>query len=136
MRLRTPPPTLLFPSVTETVGLVLIEAMAADLPIVAVDTSAVRNTTDGYGRSVLFPVHATPQAWLDGILAALATQPNTMSFSALNSDASSGSWQQATDILLGHYVSTIGAVTERPGSLRTRTRRSPRLSGSSKVQFG
>jgi glycosyltransferase involved in cell wall biosynthesis len=127
---------LLFPSVTETVGLVLIEAMAADLPIVAVDTSAVRNTTDGYGRSVLVPVNATPQAWLDGILAALATQPNTMSFSALNSDASSGSWQQATDILLGHYVSTIGAVTERPGSLRTRTRRSPRLSGSSKVQFG
>ena len=127
---------LLFPSVTETVGLVLIEAMAADLPVVAVDTSAVRNTTDGYARSVFVPVNATPQAWLDGILAALATQPSTMSFSASNSDASSGSWQQATDILLGHYVSTIGGVTERSGSLRTRTRRSLRLSDSSKVRFG
>ena len=100
---------LLFPSVTETVGLVLIEAMAADLPVVAVDTSAVRNTTDGYARSVFVPVDATPQAWLAGILAALATQPSTMSFSASKSDASSRSWQQATDILLGHYVSTIGA---------------------------
>jgi glycosyltransferase involved in cell wall biosynthesis len=127
---------LLFPSVTETVGLVLIEAMAADLPVVAVDTSAVRHTTDGYGLSVLVPVNATPQAWLDGILAALATQPRTVSCSALNSDASSGSWQQATDILLGHYVSTIGADTERSGSLRTRIRRSLRLSGSSKVRFG
>jgi glycosyltransferase involved in cell wall biosynthesis len=127
---------LLFPSVTETVGLVLIEAMAADLPVVAVDTSAARNTMCGYGRSVLVPVNATPQAWLDGILAALATQPSTTSYSASNSDASSGSWQQATDILLGHYVSTIGGVTERSGSLRTRTRRSLRLSGSSKVRFG
>jgi glycosyltransferase involved in cell wall biosynthesis len=100
---------LLFPSVPETVGLVLIEAMAADLPVVAVDTSAVRNTTDGYARSVFVPVDATPQAWLAGILAALATQPSTMSFSASKSDASSRSWQQATDILLSHYVSTIGA---------------------------
>ena len=99
---------LLFPSMTETVGLVLIEAMAADLPVVAVDTPAVRNTTDGYARSVFVPVDATPQAWLDGILAALATQPSTMSFSASKSDASSRSWQHATDILLGHYVSTIG----------------------------
>ena len=127
---------LLFPSVTETVGLVLIEAMAADLPVVAVDTSAVRNTTDGYGRSVLVPVNATPQAWLEGILAALATQPSTTSFSASSSDAPSGSWQQATDVLLGHYVSTIGAVTERSGSPSTRTRRSLPLSGSSKVRFG
>ena len=127
---------LLFPSVTETVGLVLLEAMAADLPVVAVDTSAARNTMCGYGRSVLVPVKATPQAWLDGILAALATQPSTTSFPPSNSDASSGSWQRATDILLGHYVSTIGGVTERSGSLRTRTRRRLRLSGSSKVRFG
>ena len=127
---------LLFPSVTETVGLVLIEAMAADLPVVAVDTLAVRNTMDGYGRSVLVPVNATPQAWLDGILAALVTQPSTTPFSALNADASSGSWQRATDILLGHYVSTVETVTERSGSLRTRTPRSFRLSGSSKVRFG
>ena len=105
---------LLFPSVTETVGLVLIEAMAADLPVVAVDTSAVRNTMDGYGRSVFLPVDATAQAWLDGILAAMATQPRTTSFS--NSDASRVTWQQATDILLSYYVSTIGAVTERSKS--------------------
>jgi hypothetical protein len=103
---------------------------------VAMDTSAARNTMDGYGRSVLVPVNATPQAWLDGILAALATQPSTTSFSASNSDASSGTWQQATEILLGRYVSTIGGVTERSGSLRTRTRRSLRLSASSKVRFG
>jgi len=100
--------------VTETVGLVLIEAMAADLPVVAVDTSAIRNTTDGYGRLVLLPVDATPKAWRDGILTALATEPSTTSF--WNSDAWSRTWQQATDILLGHYVSTIGAVTDRLGS--------------------
>jgi glycosyltransferase involved in cell wall biosynthesis len=104
---------LVFPSVTETVGLVLIEAMAADLPVVAANTSAVRNTTEGYARAVLVPVDATPQIWLDGIMAALATPP----FWASNSDASPGTWQQATDILLGHYISTIGAVTKRSGFL-------------------
>ena len=114
---------LVFPSVTETVGLVLIEAMAADLPIVAVDTSAVRNTTDGYGRSVLVPVDAAPQIWLDGILVALATEPRKTSLAASKSDALSRSWKQATDILLGHYISTIGAGHAR-------------LSGSSKVRFG
>jgi hypothetical protein len=63
---------------------------------------------------VFLAVVATPQEWLDGILIALATQPSTTSF--WNSDASSGTWQQATDILLGHYLSTIGAVSERSGS--------------------
>ena len=126
---------LLFPSVTETVGLVLIEAMAAALPVVAVDTPAVptrRTVTDDRCsfRSMRPPSLAR---WHP---AALATQPSTTSFSASSSDASSGSWQQATDVLLGHYVSTIGAVTERSGSPSTRTRRSLPLSGSSKVRFG
>ncbi len=41
-----------FPSTTETQGLVLAEALAAGLPVVAIDTPASRDVLAGHGRLV------------------------------------------------------------------------------------
>lgn len=57
-----------FPSPTETQGLVLAEAMAAGLPIVAVDTPVNREVLAGFGR--LVPPDA--QAVADALSAAVA----------------------------------------------------------------
>ena len=42
-----------FPSATDTLGLVLLEAMACDVPVVAADTEAARETLAGYPNHVL-----------------------------------------------------------------------------------
>ena len=57
-----------FPSPTETQGLVLAEAMAAGLPIVAVDTPVNREVLAGFGRLV----PPDPQAVADALAAAVA----------------------------------------------------------------
>lgn len=57
-----------FPSVTETQGLVLAEAMASGLPVVAVDAPATRDVLAGHGRIV----PAEPAALAAALRAAVA----------------------------------------------------------------
>jgi glycosyltransferase involved in cell wall biosynthesis len=57
-----------FPSTTDTQGLVLAEALAAGLPVIAADSAASRDVLVGSGRIVA----ADPQALADEIRAALA----------------------------------------------------------------
>jgi 1,2-diacylglycerol 3-alpha-glucosyltransferase len=62
-----------FPSPTETQGLVLAEALAAGLPIVAADTPVNREVLAGFGRLV----PSDPQAVADALTAALAAPRDT-----------------------------------------------------------
>jgi glycosyltransferase involved in cell wall biosynthesis len=57
-----------FPSTTETQGLVLAEALVAGLPVVAVDTPATRDVLAGTGRLVA----SDPAAMADALRATLA----------------------------------------------------------------
>ena len=57
-----------FPSTTDTQGLVLAEALAAGLPVIAADSEASRDVLVGAGRLVA----ADPEALADAIRAALA----------------------------------------------------------------
>lgn len=61
-----------FPSASETQGLVLVEAMAAGLPIVAVDVAATRDVLAGRGRLV----PPDPAALARGVTQALAAGPD------------------------------------------------------------
>ncbi|WP_298988678.1 glycosyltransferase [uncultured Pseudokineococcus sp.] len=54
---------LVFASETDTLGLVLLEAMACGLPVVALDTSTARQTTAGYAAVRLVPPGADGAAW-------------------------------------------------------------------------
>jgi glycosyltransferase involved in cell wall biosynthesis len=59
----------MFPSTTETQGLVLAEAMAAGLPVLAADVPVNREVLDGFGR--LEP--PDPERFAAGLAALLAT---------------------------------------------------------------
>jgi len=54
---------LVFSSETDTLGLVLLEAMASGLPVVALDTSTARQTLDGYEAARFVPGGAGEGAW-------------------------------------------------------------------------
>lgn len=104
---------LAFTSTTDTVGLVLLEAAAADLPIVAVDTTATRDTLAGYARVVLVPVDAPPETWMRAFTAARRSAPTEPA-----SDASarwSRGWDDATDVLLTTYRQVMEEWRSRHG---------------------
>jgi glycosyltransferase involved in cell wall biosynthesis len=98
---------LLFPSHTDTVGLVLLEAMATGLPVVAVDAPATRDTLQGYSRAVFLPVQAGAAAWLVGIQAARAARLATKSHHSSSDRAVPISWGRASEILLAAYGSLV-----------------------------
>jgi glycosyltransferase involved in cell wall biosynthesis len=56
---------LLMPSLTETVGLVLLEGATCGMPVVAADTPAVRHTVQR--GALLIPPNATPDRWAAAI---------------------------------------------------------------------
>ncbi len=98
---------LAFPSVTETVGLVLLEAMAVGLPVVAVDTEAIRATLTDYSGAILIAPAASAPTWLAAFAKARALHPRPRV---------ARSWADATRVLLTAYASI--APTERPGPPR------------------
>jgi glycosyltransferase involved in cell wall biosynthesis len=84
---------LLMPSLTETVGLVLLEAAACGLPVVAADTPAVRHTVQS--GTPLLPPNATPQRWVTSI-ADVFGRPRPQ-------PAKVASWREVTDELTEAY---------------------------------
>ncbi len=80
-----------FPSTTETQGLVLAEALAAGLRVVAVDTPASRDVLAGHGRLV---------------------QPDPLAF-ARGLDAAVGAGRDESAVRLAHSRYTVGLQTQR-----------------------
>ncbi|MEJ5944076.1 glycosyltransferase [Pseudokineococcus basanitobsidens] len=61
---------LVFASTTDTLGLVLLEAMASGLPVVALDSPTSRATLAGYGPATFVARAAPPGAWNTAVHAA------------------------------------------------------------------
>ncbi len=107
---------LAFPSTTDTLGLVLLEAAAAGLPVVAVRSPAAEEVLRGLEGVALVPPG-------DGRgLVAAAERLGGLSVaerSALAARARDGipSWARSTDLLVGYYREAIARSLSRwPGS--------------------
>lgn len=94
---------LAFTSTTETVGLVLLEARAIDLPVVAVTSPAARDTLAGYDRAVLVAADAPPSRWLEAITTAQGSPPTPLTGTPGTNGGGVTTWQHATDLLLSAY---------------------------------
>ncbi|MQA03477.1 MAG: glycosyltransferase [Streptosporangiales bacterium] len=104
-----------FPSTTETLGLVLLEALASGLPVVAVDTPASREITGDCRACRLFPADQADQLprLVDELLAAVPRRERT---AAARAEAQRWSWQAATDDLLAHYADACAGSRGRPAA--------------------
>ncbi len=103
---------IVFTSTTDTVGLVLLEAMALRRPIVAVDTPASRDALADYPRAVFLPVDSPPEHWGQAFARAAAI-PALCDLSA-TSWRPPLSWSQATDRLLLAYDRAEVTAGRRP----------------------
>ncbi|MHB8296492.1 MAG: glycosyltransferase [Acidimicrobiales bacterium] len=131
-----------FPSTTETVGLVLLEAMATGLPIVAADSPATRETLASYPAARLFdpgggsgrPGHGhrepAPPAGLASLLTDLVTSPACPSRQEARTSIQDCNWELATKELEAHYQDAMLVASARsagralPRSGRARSGRS------------
>ncbi|MBA8792947.1 glycosyltransferase involved in cell wall biosynthesis [Friedmanniella endophytica] len=98
---------LLTASTTETVGLTLLEAVAAGLPVVAVDGPQVRATMAGHPRLGLVAADRRrhDRAWVDALRVALGR--------AALPDGAPPTWAEATGVLLDHYATAAEAFGRR-----------------------
>ncbi|MBO0827022.1 MAG: glycosyltransferase family 1 protein [Streptosporangiales bacterium] len=92
-----------FPSTTETLGLVLLEALASGVPVVTADTPASREMTGDCPACRLFPPDRPDRltAAVDDLLA--SASPGQLA-AAARAEAERWSWRAATDELLAHYA--------------------------------
>jgi glycosyltransferase involved in cell wall biosynthesis/putative flippase GtrA len=104
-----------FPSTTDTLGLVLLEALASGLPIVAADSPASRELLADCPAARLFP--ATESERLPKLVAELAADPAAGRLA--RAEAEQWGWPAATSHLLEHYRT---AFTRHRGPTRGRIR--------------
>lgn len=91
---------LVFPSTSDTLGLVLLEAIASGLPVVALDTPTARETLAGYPAAALVPEGAPGNAWCEAVHSMRGlTRPR--------SAPPVPGWQEATELLLGGYRQAV-----------------------------
>ncbi len=95
-----------FPSMTETQGLVLIEAMAAGTPVIAVDTPVNAEVLDGGGGVI---VDQDEDAFVSAVLSTLSN-PSGREIMGAQALAAAEKYQISTavDQLLGVYQSVTG----------------------------
>lgn len=100
-----------FPSVTETLGLVLLEALAAGLPVVAADSPASRELLGACPAARLWPTGRQDQipTLVQELLASAG--PEALAATA-RSEVQRDTWATATESLLAHYVAARG---DHPG---------------------
>ncbi|HWD06207.1 MAG TPA: glycosyltransferase family 1 protein [Amycolatopsis sp.] len=94
-----------FPSTTDTLGLVLLEALASGLPVLAADSPAARSTLAGTTAARFFP--ATGATDLPAHARALLAGDHRAE--ARRHAAESG-WDTATTGLLAHYAEVLAGV--------------------------
>ena len=108
-----------FPSTTETLGLVLMEALASGLPVVAYDSPASRDLLSDCQAARLVPAdhhdqHDQQPTPGDGRLIAaiseLLSQPQDQLRRAARAHVEDQSWHRATSVLLDHYRTAIEAA--------------------------
>lgn len=100
-----------FPSDTDTLGLVLLEAMACEVPVVAADTDAARETLADYPHHVLVDGSGEHEM-VECVEKALAMP----SSGRQRPGHAQASWRDATDDLLGVYEEARNTpLAEAPG---------------------
>lgn len=98
---------LVFPSTTDTLGLVLLEAMATGLPVVAADSPTARSTLHGYPAAFFVPPDAEGTAWNHTVHAATRLTGEAGREPAPAFPPAAADWAQATAALLGSYERAI-----------------------------
>jgi glycosyltransferase involved in cell wall biosynthesis len=106
-----------FPSTTDTLGLVLLEALGSGLPVLAADSPASRETLAGCPAARLFPADQ-PGALLAGAQDLLARPPRALGEHARRHAEQAG-WTAATDHLLARYDEAAKLATGSSGPFRT-----------------
>lgn len=91
-----------FPSTTETLGLVLIEAFASGLPVVSVDSPASRELLTGCEAARLFPAD-DPDALASTIGELLASMPRPDLSRIARKEAQPWGWANATAQMIRWY---------------------------------
>jgi glycosyltransferase involved in cell wall biosynthesis len=95
-----------FTSTTDTVGLVLLEAVALGRPVAAVDTRATRDTLGDYPRARLVAQGAGAEDWRAALRSAAASDAGTTTDEVSSSDGVV-SWADATGVLLAAYADVL-----------------------------
>jgi glycosyltransferase involved in cell wall biosynthesis len=95
-----------FPSTTETLGLVMIEALASGLPVIAVDSPASREILSGCAAARLFPAEYADR--LPELVREVRDDNVTGKLSCLaRREAEKWGWPAATESLLSCYREVI-----------------------------
>lgn len=104
-----------FPSTTETLGLVLLEALASGVPVLAADTPASREIAGACPAFRLFPPDR-PDLVPGLVKELLDVAPRQELATLARAEAQRWGWRAATEQLLGYYESAraTGAVPTPP----------------------
>jgi glycosyltransferase involved in cell wall biosynthesis len=97
-----------FPSTTETLGLVIIEALASGLPVVAVHSPASRELLTGVSVARLVPADR-PDLIEPAVLDLLAVGTAAERADAARARAAGWDWPLAANQLLGYYEGVLAA---------------------------
>ena len=99
----------LFPSDTETLGMVMLEARAAGLPVLAADTPAARELVRE-GLDGLRYAPRDPSALVPAVRRLVEDQALREALSAgARASVAGATWRHATDVLRGHYTAVSRA---------------------------
>ncbi len=94
-----------FPSVTDTLGLVMLEAMASGLPVVAARTEGSQRLLVGVPHTTLVDA-ADPAAWSHAV-ESLLTEPGDPGEIATAAQLRTPTWADATNDLLAAYAEVL-----------------------------
>lgn len=95
-----------FTSTTETLGLVLIEALASGLAVVAVESPASHELLDGLAVARLVPP-TRPEDFVGAVTDVLAHGTHDERAALARREAVAWSWANATQQLLGYYAEVL-----------------------------
>jgi len=104
----------IFPSTTETLGLVLLEAMATGLPVIAARSAPSLELLDG-GQAALLYEGDDPRSLAETVRGFLRSpELRARLREASLRRASTRGWEKPTQELLGYYREALAGSTERP----------------------
>ncbi|MGH3095889.1 MAG: glycosyltransferase [Streptosporangiales bacterium] len=112
---------LVFPSTTETLGLVLLEALASGLPVVAADSPASREMLAGCPASRLYPAGRADQIE-ELVEDLLAAAPREVLAEQARAHVAGDGWVAVTERLVDYYQRARQLTTEAASLPRTARR--------------